>query len=93
MHEIAATLKVPVAEAPARVAALAKEVRELKKQLSTASMQSSDVSVDSLLASALDVAGTKVVVAETPGIDAGGMRQLIDQLRRKASRPALGGAS
>ena len=89
LHEIAATLKVPVAEAPARVAALAKEVRELKKQLSAANMQSSDVSVDSLLASAREIAGTKVVIAETPGIDAGGMRQLIDQLRRKASPIAI----
>jgi len=71
------------------VAALAKEVRELKKQLATAGSASSEISVDSLLASAVDLSGTKIVVAETPGIDAGAMRQLIDQLRRKASPIAV----
>jgi alanyl-tRNA synthetase len=89
LHEIATTLKVTAAEAPARVAALAKEVRELKKQLTTAGMKSSEVSVDSLLAGAFDVGGVKVVVAETPGVDANMMRQLIDQLRRKASPIAI----
>ena len=89
LHEIAATLKVSVAEAPARVAALNKEIRELKKQLAAASLKSSEVSVESLLADAVDVGGAKVVVAETPGIDAGVMRQLIDQLRRKASPIAI----
>jgi alanyl-tRNA synthetase len=89
LHEVAAALKAPISEVPARVAALTKEVRELKKQLSTAGMKSSDVSVDSLLAGALDVSGSKVVVAETPNVDAGTMRQLIDQLRRKTSPIAV----
>ena len=89
MHEVAAALKAPISEVPARVAALTKEVRELKKQLSTAGMKSSDVSVDSLLAGAIDVSGSKVVVAETPNVDAGTMRQLIDQLRRKTSPIAV----
>jgi alanyl-tRNA synthetase len=89
LHEIARTLKSPIDEAATRVVALAKEVRDLRKQLSSATLQSADVSVESLLASAIDVNGTKVVVAETSGADAGTMRQLIDQLRRKASPIAV----
>ncbi len=89
LHETAAVLKVPSSEVPARVAALAKEVRELKKQLSAGSLRSEELSVDKLLADAIEIGGARVVVAEASGADAGAMRQLIDQLRRKASPVAV----
>ena len=87
LAETATLLKVPPSEVPARVAALAKELRELKKQF--AAEPKAGISVDALLADALQLDGTRVVVAETPGIDAGAMRQLIDQLRRKSSPIAV----
>lgn len=88
LSETAATLKVPASEVPARVAAMAKEIRDLKKQLSS-SGKSGEVSADQLLAGAVDVKGTRVIVAEAPGADAGVMRQLIDQLRKTASPVAV----
>jgi alanyl-tRNA synthetase len=50
---------------------------------------SAGTSPEELLAGAIDVGGTRVVVAEAKGSDAGAMRQCIDQLRRKASPIAV----
>ena len=73
---------------PARAAALVKEVRDLKKQLS-AGPRAAEFSPDKLLAEAQQIGDVKVVVAEAPGADAQGMRQIIDQLRKKASPIAV----
>jgi alanyl-tRNA synthetase len=88
LHETAAILRVPPAEVPARVAALAKEVRELKKQM-TAAPRPGAVTAEALLADAAQQGDVKVVVAEAPGADANAMRQLIDQLRKAASPVAV----
>lgn len=86
LAEVATTLKVPLGDVGQRVAALVKEVRELKRQAPSA--KGSDVSADSLLNSAQEVAGTNLIVAEVPGAGADVMRQLIDQLRRKSKSVA-----
>ncbi len=88
LAEVAGALRVPVSEAPARVAALTKEVRDLKKQLA-GGPRSAEFSADKLLADATRVGETLFVVAETPGAEAQGMRQLIDQLRKKTSPIAI----
>ncbi len=88
LSEIASTLKVPAGEVSTRVAALAKEVRELKKQVQ-AGGKAAGISVESLLADAAKVGDVTVIVAEAPGADAGAMRQLIDQIRRKTSSAAV----
>src|SRR5262249_7788080 len=88
LHETAALLKVPATEVPTRVAALAKEVRELKKQLA-AGNRAGEVTADELLAGAVQGGSAKAIVAETPGLDAGRMRQLIDQLRKTAGPVAV----
>jgi len=88
LSEIAATLKVPVSELATRVAALAKEVRELKKQPARGPA-GEEVSAEKLLAGAKDISGAKVVVAEIPVGDPAVMRQLIDQLRRKGAPTAV----
>jgi alanyl-tRNA synthetase len=88
LQETAALLKVPTSEVPNRVAALAKEVRELKKQL-TAAPKAGGVTAETLLAGAAEQGGVKVVVAEAPEADANQMRQLIDQLRKTASPVAV----
>ncbi|NDC63579.1 MAG: alanine--tRNA ligase, partial [Planctomycetia bacterium] len=87
LAQSAAAFKVPVAELPARLAAVAKELKDLKK--SKAPAAGTGLSVDELLAGASEVAGTKIVVADARGSDAGAMRQCIDQLRRKASPIAV----
>jgi len=66
---------------------MAKDLKELKKKTSSAGAAA--LSVDELLAGAIDVAGTRVVVANARGGDAAAMRQCIDQLRRKASPIAV----
>ncbi|MBL9124823.1 MAG: alanine--tRNA ligase, partial [Planctomycetaceae bacterium] len=87
LAETAATLRVPVSEIPARVAALLKEVRELKKQSTSGKV--SGASADALLAEAVDVGGVKVVAAEVPGGNTSVLRQLIDQLRKKGAPIAV----
>ncbi|REK12306.1 MAG: alanine--tRNA ligase [Planctomycetota bacterium] len=88
LSEAAGILRVPPGEVPNRVAALLKEVRDLKKELSSAP-QAGGVTAEALLAAAKQHDGVNVVVAEASGADAGQMRQLIDQVRRKASPAAV----
>lgn len=88
LAETAAAMRVPVGEVATRAAALVKEVRDLKKQLS-AGPRAAEFSPDKLLHDALQVGEVTVVVAEAPGADAAGMRQIIDQLRKKVSPVAV----
>jgi alanyl-tRNA synthetase len=87
LAETAGLLRVPPAEVPHRVAALVKELRELKKQSSAA--RTGELSADKLLAESVERSGVRTVVAETPGADANQMRQLIDQLRKSSSPIAV----
>ncbi len=88
LHEVASTLRIPPQEVPAKVAAIVKELRDLKKQAS-AITKSGDITPESLIAAAMVVGDTKLVVAEVPGASIEIMRQLIDQVRRKASPVAV----
>jgi alanyl-tRNA synthetase len=88
LSRAAAVLRVPGAEVPDRVESLVEEVRQLKKQLA-AGPRTEAFTVDHLLGDAVDVAGTKVVVAEVPEATPPMMRGLIDQLRRKAAPVAV----
>lgn len=87
LAEAAGALKVPASELPQRLAAVVKELRDLKKSKPAAA--AAGVSADDLLAGATDVGGTRIVVSEARGGDAATMRQCIDQLRRKASPIAI----
>ncbi len=87
LAEVAATLRVAPAEVPNRVAAMAKEIRELKKQLSAG--KAGGVTADKLLEQSEKLNGAAVVIAEAAGADAQLMRQLIDQLRKTASPIAV----
>ncbi len=86
LAQAAGVFKVPVAELPQRVAAIVKEVKELKKAKPAAAAA---VGPETLLAGAVEVGGTRIVVADMQGGDAGAMRQAIDLLRRKASPIAV----
>ncbi len=92
LAEITSALRVSAADAPARVAALVKEVRELKKQLAVG--KAGGITADKLLEDAIytgevNGVGAKAIVAEAPGADAQMMRQLIDQLRKTAGPIAV----
>ena len=88
LREVARALNVAPFDAPARVAALVSEVQDLKQQLAGRA-QAGAISADSLLAGAEKIAGATVIVAEAPGANANLMRQLIDQIRKKASPTAI----
>ena len=77
-------LKAPLAEVPDRVAALVKEVRDLKKQLAAGPAQPAASRPSSCWPTRSTCSGVKVVVAEVPGGNANTLREHIDQLRRKA---------
>ena len=88
MAEAAAALRSPVAEIPQRVAALAKEIRELKK-VAAAGPKAGDLSPEKLIEGATKIGGVSVIIAEAPGAEAGAMREMIDLVRRKTSPAAV----
>lgn len=83
-----AILRIPAEEIPARVEALSKEVRQLKKQVA-AGPKGGPVSIEQLIAEAGQVAGARVVVAEIPEATPQALRDIVDQLRRKAAPVAV----
>ena len=92
LHDTAAAIKAPVDDLPNRVAAMAREIKELKKQLATG-VRAGGPTVDQMLSDAATVGNTKVVVAEIPAGTAESLRAIIDQLRQKTpSVAALLGA-
>ncbi len=88
LSQMATTLRVPSDELPSRVESLSKEIRELKKKAASGAA-SDTLSVDKLIGDAVEIAGVKVVAADVPGANPNVLRQLIDQLRRKASPIAV----
>jgi len=88
LHQAAMALKIPPADVPQRVEALAKELRDLKKK-QAATPKQDGTSFEKLLETAQDAGGVKIVVAEVPGSDPQGLRQIIDRLRKKVSPVAV----
>ena len=88
LRDAARALNVPLFEVPQRLASLQSEVAELERQIGQMA-QSGDLTADGLLERAETIGGTKVIVAETPGVNPNLMRQLIDQIRKKADSTAV----
>jgi alanyl-tRNA synthetase len=88
LRDAARVLNVSPFDVPQRLASLQAEVADLQRQIA-ALAQSGDLTADGLLSKAETVGDTKVVVAETPGVNPNLMRQMIDQLRRKADSTAV----
>jgi len=88
LRDAARMLNVSPFDVPDRAAAMLGEVEELRKQLSQLA-QAGDLSADALLSKAETSGTTRVVVAEIPGANSNLLRQLIDQLRKKADSTAI----
>jgi alanyl-tRNA synthetase len=88
LREAARVLNAAPSDAPGRVAALLAERDDLLRQLANRAA-TGGLSADALLAQSSQVGGTTVVVAETPSAGPNLMRQLIDQIRKKASPSAV----
>jgi len=94
LHSTAAALRVAPREVADRLRALWDEIKTLEQQVATRST-TAVVSADDLLAQAEQIGEMRLVVADVGAIGPNSMRQLIDQLRRKAAPIAvmLGGAA
>jgi alanyl-tRNA synthetase len=85
LQETARALHVAPLDVPARIDALISEAQRLEALRHERAQAGSTLSVEGLLAGAQHVHGCTLVVAETPGATPAVMRQLIDELRKKAS--------
>ena len=85
-RQTARLLNVSFDEVPSRIATLIAEQKQLHEQIKQLATGGT-LSVDDLFGMAMDVSGTRLIVAETPNANSGMMRQWIDQLRRKSSEP------
>ena len=88
LRDAARALNVAPFDLPKRVDAVLDEIEDLRKQIDQLA-RSGHLSADTLLEEAETVEGTKVVVAEAPGANPNLMRQLIDQLRKRADSTAV----
>ena len=86
--QAATALKTRPEELPARVEAMAKEIKTLKKQVAAGAKQEGP-SVDALIEGATEKDGVKVIAQEIPGGNANILRDLIDRIRRKTSPVAV----
>ena len=88
LRRIALTIRAAVEDLPDRVETLAKQVRDLQKK-AAAAPKAEGAGLDQLVARAVDVQGVKIVAADVPGGTPQSLRDLIDQLRRKAAPVAV----
>ncbi|HMP07688.1 MAG TPA: DHHA1 domain-containing protein, partial [Lacipirellulaceae bacterium] len=88
LSSIARALSVAPLGVVERVEALRAEITTLKARLAEREA-AGPLDADALLDKATDHGGVKMVLAELPGVEPGLMRQLIDQIRRKAPLSAI----
>jgi alanyl-tRNA synthetase len=88
LSETGRQLSVAPLGVPQRIAALEAEVAALEKQLAQRAA-AGPLSGERLLEAAERIGDVTVVVAELPGVEGNLMRQLIDQVRVKASPSAV----
>jgi alanyl-tRNA synthetase len=81
LREIADLLKIAPAEAPLRLRKLLDEQRALEKQLSELEGKVARSRADELVAGARQVNGVAVVAGRIDGLDADGLRAVVDRLR------------
>ncbi len=86
LNRASGLLRVPPEELPERIEALAKEIRQLKKQ--AAAGPKGGPTVEQLVEEAAAIGGVKIVIAEVGG-GPNDLRQMIDLIRRKASPVAI----
>ncbi len=89
LRETTTALKIPPAELPDRAAAMAKEIRKLRKELSSGAAKKQGVSVEELLEKAVDIAGVKVILEKLPDANPNVLRETIDRIRRKCDSSAV----
>jgi len=88
LRTAARALNVAPFDVAERVQAMLADAESLSEQISQVA-DSGELSADTLLEKAEQVAGAAVIIAETPGANPNIIRQLIDQIRQKVSPVAV----
>jgi len=83
LHEVGELMRSGDEEAPARVAKLLAQQRELEKQLKQLQGKLAGSQSEDLLAQARQIDGTTVLAAQVEGLDDAGLRDLADRLREQ----------
>jgi len=81
LRESAGLLKIPPLELPRRLAALLEDQKRLEKQLAQLEGKLARSQAQDLAAAAKQVAGVTVLAARLDGLDADGLRSVVDTLR------------
>jgi alanyl-tRNA synthetase len=89
LHEVAAALKAPAAEATAKIAHIQDHVKALEKELARLKGKLASTQGDDLAARAIDIKGIKVLAAILEGADAKVLRDTVDQLKNKLKSAAI----
>jgi alanyl-tRNA synthetase len=85
LRESAGLLKIPPLELPRRLQKLLDEQKQLEKQLQQLEARLAKGRAQELAASAREVAGVLVLAARLDGLDAEGLRSVVDTLRERMS--------
>jgi alanyl-tRNA synthetase len=85
LRESAGLLKIPPLELPRRLQKLLEEQKQLEKQLQQLEARLAKGRAQELAASARVVAGVPVLAARLDGLDAEGLRSVVDTLRERMS--------
>lgn len=83
LHKLARTLKAPAEESVAKVEQLLEQQRQLEREMAQLKAQQAAAQGDALLSQAIDIAGTKVLLARVDGLDAKGLREAVDRIKSR----------
>jgi alanyl-tRNA synthetase len=83
MSAIATLLKAKDSEIEDKIAALTAQVKALSSENETLKNKLAQSALGDVMSQVQDVKGVKVLATRVPGLDAGGLRELGDQLRDK----------
>jgi alanyl-tRNA synthetase len=83
LRQAADLLRIPPLELPGRLQKLLDEQRVLEKQVGELEARLAKGRAQDLVAGARSVAGIPVVVARLDGLDAGGLRTVVDSVRER----------
>ena len=89
LHSVAATLRAPEAEVPARLGQVLEQVRALEKEVAQLKGKLASSQGDELAGQAVDVGGLKVLAAKLDGADAKTLRETLDKLKDKLKSAAI----
>jgi alanyl-tRNA synthetase len=81
--QVAGALKAPPTELNARLAQVLEQVKTLEKEVSALKGKVASAQSDELLTQAVDIKGTKLLVAKLEGADAKTLRDTMDKLKDK----------